>query len=136
MIQALESPQPVPKVIVSSRARQEPCRRGVSLCFSVGPRLVHRPEEAGVWFSHLTGACIPGRGQGPEPGGPGRIMCWCLSVHTVFGMGFNLAWFSSPSFPPRSMCLRTCLCSKARPQSVTTVKGCCWEQANIWEPWP
>jgi hypothetical protein len=101
MIWALGNPQPVPKVIVSSRTRQEPCRRrgggdggGGLLCFSVGPRLVHRPEEAGVWFSHLTEAYIPGRGQGWGPGGPFGNMWWCLYAQCV---GWDLIW---PGLPP------------------------------------
>lgn len=50
---------------------------GCLLCFSVGPRLVHRPEEAGAWFSHLTAAFIPGRGQGQ---GQGTLVGMCGGV--------------------------------------------------------
>lgn len=107
MIQALEKLQPVPKVIVSSRARQVLCRRGESFVLLCGVKAGLQVRGAGVWFSHLIAACIPGRGQGQEPGCLEVMgMCDCVCVYThsgvvldcVMSLGFNPTWLGSHHF--------------------------------------
>lgn len=89
MIQALEKLQPVPKVIVSSRARQVLCRRGESFVLLCGVKAGLQVRGARVWFSHLIAACIPGRGQGQEPGCLEVMgMCDCVCLYTQWcGVG-------------------------------------------------
>lgn len=84
-------------------------RGGVCLlCFSVGLRLVPWPRGAGVWFSHLTAACIPGRGQGQGPGYPGGdtvFVCVHSTVvfHFVMGLGFSQAFLPDQGFKNTSV---------------------------------
>lgn len=118
MIQALVNSQPAPKVIVNSRARQEPCRREVYFVLLCGAKA--GSQARGGWSLVLTFNCSIYPWKRPGMGARRPWQEYEVSVHTVFGMGFNLAWFSSPSFPHRSTWLSTRLCSKARPQSMTS----------------
>lgn len=130
MIQALVNSKPVPKMIVSSRVRQEPCRRGVYFVLLCGAKT--GSQTRGGRGLVLTFNCSMYPWKRPRTGARGPWQEYVVSVHTVFGMGFNLAWFSSPSFPPRSVCLRQQGQAPVRDNREGLLLG----QVNFWKPWP